>query len=419
MKDTHGRRSPLWPGPLLAGCLLLLVFSLGCGREESAPRGGEEKSREVSSAPETSSPTSDPELLLARAIQALGGRERLSAVEAFETRFVATQPGVVMRGRMRQRIPDCFRLEQDVWNAHLVHVIHGREAWKTIDGVHMAVEDYDRRQMEEQGFLARMSLLVGLLDDETVEIKGLGVQDGFEWIEVAVKHSDLGPYQLGFDRKEVLLRRVRFKTDVYGRRDRVDLTLRLEDYRNVGGIMVPFSASYLMQGQEVIQDMVEEIIVNPEPDASLFIRPDAEGLPEIIERRTRTFDGLVIQGFKDDPARLDKRIESLLREANLERTGPWHLLYETTDDETCRAVCPVVRKKAPATRPSGSERPRVDRIEGRDVLTVVVKDPTPDRLRAAEKRLRERARSLGRNASGRIRDVVWSHEIRQMQLVLD
>lgn len=413
---------------ILVACLLVPVAVVGLdmmggdggeGTEPGASGGaGEETSGEKGSEAAGKSPARET---LEAAMDALGGRGRLEKVRALSIEFEAREGGLgFKKGRIFQELPSRYRQEYLAWDAVMVHGTDGEKAWATLDGVPVPLHESDKELLREQVIKARISLLVGLLDEESFEVLPGPEDESHTWLEVRVLEPGLGTYDLGFDRNTMLLRQVAWETAMHGRRPSVPVTMTLADYREVGGIMVPYLATYRVEGEHFRRtSRVTGVKLADDLDDTLFEAPEPPEKPPVKRRRTRPFRVALLKDWEGEPARAEEKLRSYLEGLGLRRHGLTVRIRGPREGLWDVGV-PVAAPREPEAGALGEggakEGPELCHVPEVDALTVVVSKAGAERLGEAEARLEREARDRGLVPAGGCRHLVWDEDLVQVQL---
>ena len=397
MQLTRSLSTVREPGAL--AFIAVLLVAGGCGNGDARQ-------------PLEPAPASGPRLpFLERATEALGGRERLTAIRSFATGIEQGRP---LHARVIQELPGRYRQDVDTCDARQVLAIDGQVAWASLDDVPVPLVADEIEHLREQVLLGRLSFLVGL-DDPDVRVEDLGLTGGLRWIEVTFEREGFGPYRLGFDPETALVRQAAWETTSYGHRWKVRATLTFEDYRLVDGIMVPFKATHALDGLELAVTRVEQVVFNPELAASVFQQAERPDRPVIIRRPVAPLRAALLEGPDLDPAGANRELARFVDRDGVIRNGPEFRVVGREDGVVTALGMPV---KVTGVQPELGEGkgPAIRSLPGYEALTLVIQDPRESEREAARTRLLDEARLLSLKPAGPFREVVWSGRIEQVQL---
>jgi len=363
--------------------------------------------------PKTDQGESPQPLLIARAIEAMGGKERLSRIRSIRSRGHGFEGGRKSDIQISIVLPDQYRHDIRTSDAHLVHGSDGKATWSTIDGVLVPVADDDVVRLKEQMALVRCGLLVGL-DAQDVEIEWLGLKDSREWIRVTLADAGAGPFDLGFSVGSSLLTRIEWKTRRAGNFFRSDFALEFSDYREEDGVMVAYTAAFQVDDKELGQETLEEVAFDIETTPALFEKPEATDENPVILRKSTGLPIAYLDHVPSDAEDAEVVLNAFVKEFDLERNGP---TFRTVEDERAVAVgVPVRQSNSAKTVPVRPQAPRLHRTPSQMVLTTIVKDPDAEVLRKAHDRLMKEASQRSLDVAGPFRHVSWKETIVQVQL---
>ncbi len=218
--------------------------------------------------------------LLAKAVDAFGGGERIDAVKNTETattmamttpqgampasaKTVVVYPGPAQPGRLRQ--------ELTMPMGTMVTVLDGDSGFQQMGPRSRPLPDSVRA--ETQRSLRRDP--VGLLrrrgtEGFTATAAGSEELDGGS-VELVHVRIDGDSVTLGIDPETGHIRSVAYRGNMMGRPGQVREVL--SDYREVGGLTLPFAAATTLDGEPMLTVTVGSIVVDGEVDEALFAPP--------------------------------------------------------------------------------------------------------------------------------------------------
>jgi hypothetical protein len=212
-------------------------------------------------------------LLLDQAIAAKGGLEKLRAVKTIVARQKLSNP--VVEGQSTEttnyiQYPDQFRIEMQLPDGAVVQAYDGAQAWTK-----------DRRGTREAPELVRearaslrrdtISLLLAAKDGSLTPRVLPDVKDAAGDIHRALELSgkDFNPVILYLDPGTSLLRKQVYTSEAPGR---PLIEEQFADYREIGGIQIPFTASRKL-GPQVVERRATDVKINVPIDPAQFRRP--------------------------------------------------------------------------------------------------------------------------------------------------
>jgi hypothetical protein len=211
--------------------------------------------------------------IVARHIEARGGRERLEAIHTMRiTRTVAT-PFSDVRVVVYKKRPHLFRLEQAVSGQPMVpRAIGASEAWDTVQGkivVRPPQAFADARDLDADF----EGLLVNWKDKgHTVVLEGKEALPGGDAYKLKVTTKSGASGYLYLDAKTYLDRR---HVNLTGNRQ-AQVVVDFGGWRDVNGVKFPFDITEERTGKAPVQTLVtytERIEVNVPIDDAIFVTP--------------------------------------------------------------------------------------------------------------------------------------------------
>jgi hypothetical protein len=386
----------------------LLLASCGDGAPTPPPQPGTGKSGVAAVPP-----------IVERAIAALGGRERLSAVRTTETVAVVDDGPLRCRVLTQVLLPGAYRDEVETDEARFVRVWRDGAGFASLDGYRFALSNEESAAVREALRLAALALLVDVDPEHGAEIRALPAADGCERVEVRFADEPGGPYELRFDPADARMRSVRFSSHFMGRSGTTPARLELSEWRAVdGGYAAAFRTRLFLGDDEKPASVAttERVAVNATLLRETFEPPAGEA-PVLQRDLGPETVALWERKGADGPAPADaeERLAAFVAGRGLVRRGPVFRLLAA--EESPPAVGVAVVPPAAETRPSASagESLRVTTRPGGRVLTLAGRADEAS-LRAGVARLSQEAAARGSAPAGPCRVVAWSAEVAQLQL---
>ncbi len=218
--------------------------------------------------------------LLARAVEALGGAARLDAVKSVETAGeLATGRGAATKSRHKTILvfPDRLRQETETPLGASVKVVNGESGFVQLGPLARPLRGSllagARRRLRRD----LLSLLRRRGDEGFVAVySGAGEVDGVA-VETVDVRLDGDQVALGIDAESGRVRSLSYGSSFRGRRS--DLRQVFSDYREVGGLVLPFTTASTLNGRPFRQLTIDSIVVDGEVDEALFELPAESGAP--------------------------------------------------------------------------------------------------------------------------------------------
>ncbi len=219
--------------------------------------------------------------LLAEAVDALGGAERLDGLRSIETaaEMTLTAPQGTMSARTRTVVvyPDRMRQEMTMPMGTMVTVLDGDSGFQQMGPQSRPLPDSQRAD-------ARRSLRrdpVGLLrlraSDGFVAIAAGSDEVDGAVVELVNVQLDGDSVTLGIDPESGRVRTVSYRGSVMGRPGEIRQVL--SDFREVEGLTLPFAVASSLDGEPMVEVAVESIVVDGEIDEALFAPPAGAAFP--------------------------------------------------------------------------------------------------------------------------------------------
>ena len=216
--------------------------------------------------------------LIAQAVKAKGGLEKLRSVKTIKATAATTfldSPGQPVQFETTTfiRYPNSFRLDARMPTGTLVQVFDGGEYWiKDAKGVKTApdtVADQIRGTVQRDV----IGLLLALADGKVHAKRLADVVDEQQSLHaMAVTGAGMPPLTLLLDPASGLVRAQRYDAPG-GPGEKAAIEERFSDYRNIDGLQVAFSASIAKNGVPFVSRRVQRFEYNVPLDAQLFVKP--------------------------------------------------------------------------------------------------------------------------------------------------
>jgi zinc protease len=216
--------------------------------------------------------------LIARAVEAKGGAEKLRSirtVKAAATMVVSVGGSAPAHVETVTsiRYPGSFRIEAETATGPLVQVFQNGEFWvQDARGTHeqaSSVADEMRNRVQRDA----VGLLLSLLDRKVSATRIPDVQIGGRAMPaIEVKSPMMAPVTVVFDPTSALIVRQRYRAPDAAGRSTVDTEEEFSDFRDVGGLKVPFVTIVRVAGQVTVQRTLHSVEYNVPLDPALFSR---------------------------------------------------------------------------------------------------------------------------------------------------
>ena len=179
------------------------------------------------------------------------------------------QMGGMMEGRqmnytMYMLKPNKFRMEMKVGPMNMTMGNDGSVSWMSMMGRTRELPNSDN-----PGFENMMAIYNGNIVEafDSSEYAGAESFDGEQCHAINVQQEGQSS-TLYFSMGSGLLMGMKSKTE------QGEMMMRIGDYRDVQGYKVPHNYSMSMNGDNVMNMIIEEMVINPPVDASMFAKPN-------------------------------------------------------------------------------------------------------------------------------------------------
>ena len=239
-----------------------------------------------------SAPTVDE--LIAKNIQARGGMDKLKAVSAIRVhgKMVMGQ-GMEAPFTMMQKRPKMTRTEFTIQGMTGMQVYDGKNAWMLMP--FMGKKDPEAMPAEQAQMLDEQSDMDGPLVDykdkgNKVELQGKEQVEGADAYKLKVTLKSGQTRNIYLDAESGLEVKTEAKRTIRG--SEVDGETYLSDYKEVHGMMVPFTMESGAKGGTMRQKMViDSVEYNPNLPDTLFAMPAGTKPAATMDNKTATKDG--------------------------------------------------------------------------------------------------------------------------------
>jgi hypothetical protein len=224
----------------------------------------------------------DARSLVARAIKAQGGTEKLDKIQADRVQVKGTiylgETGAPFSGETLVRLPDKFKnvmnLKYNGQAHNVVQVLNGENAWIRIDGRTSEPDASILSVMKERMYIDRLIRLTPLLKDKQLELSPLKEIKVNDHPAAGVKIASRGQrdVNLYFDKENGFLVKAEYRTLNNQKREVLQEDY-FSDYKEVGGFKRPMKLLAFQDGKKLMEAEITDAKY-PEkiPDAE-FARP--------------------------------------------------------------------------------------------------------------------------------------------------
>ncbi len=207
--------------------------------------------------------------------EAQGGLEKLRELQSLRISGVNRFQQQEISAKYLAMRPNLLRMESASPEVEVVRVFDGETAWQAVRQ-RGSTARVVRMEGQEAVELIRESDFDGALVDyrekgHTIELVGIEKVRGSEAYKLEVVEQ--GGVRETYFIDTNTYRIVKKATDVPAEGGTILFEMYYDDFREVDGLVFPFTTTAVSSGQTVFTGLVEEVEVNPELDPELFERP--------------------------------------------------------------------------------------------------------------------------------------------------
>ncbi|MCY3774115.1 MAG: insulinase family protein [Gemmatimonadetes bacterium] len=216
--------------------------------------------------------------LLARSAEAMGGLDALAAVQAVRVTAEVTviQPMGEMAIGVESLVafPDRMKTTMQTPMGNIDMILTGDRAW-VVDpmGNTQPLPDHQRDSMREE-LWRNLVFLYSRMDAEGLTVQHIGQEEieGRTAEALLITPPDLNPFRLYLDAETMLPYKKAGQS--MSQQGPVEAESTMSDYREVGGIKLPFKESMKQNGNPSGESVTQTIEINPEIPADAFATPE-------------------------------------------------------------------------------------------------------------------------------------------------
>lgn len=215
--------------------------------------------------------------LVAKNLQAIGGKEKVEAVKGVRMTGKMTLPqGMEAAVVMERQDPNKMRMDMSIQGMTMVQAYDGKTGWKIVpftgknDPEPMSAEEL--KQMEKQAINSSDFLSTYKEQGYTAELAGKEDVEGTPTYKIKLTSKDGDVLNFFLDAEQYLLVKITGKTMMQGQE--IETSTTVGDYKEVGGVLFPFSIQSKIRDFPTPVGMTfEKIEINPDIPASRFVMP--------------------------------------------------------------------------------------------------------------------------------------------------
>jgi len=220
--------------------------------------------------------------IIAHHVETIGGKDALKAVTTMRMTGTMSMGGMQVPVTIEQKRPRMFRMEMEMQGMKIITAYDGEKAWGVMPMMgktepELLGED-QRKQMESQ------SEFDGPLVDyeekgNQVELVGKEDVEGTEAYKLKVTRKSGDVMYLYLDTEYFLPFQTEARISMQG--NEMNVTTKLGDYQEVGGILVPYSFEQVFEGAPTGANVTfDKVEVNVDIDDTKFTLPEKKEAKE-------------------------------------------------------------------------------------------------------------------------------------------
>jgi outer membrane lipoprotein-sorting protein len=223
----------------------------------------------------------DADELIAKSLEATGGLDKIKAIESsvFTGKFL-TQ-GMEFPFTMTQKRPLKMRIEAEIMGATMVQCFDGEKGWG-INPMTGSTTAQPMSGMEEMSFRLQADMDGPLVDyaDKGYTVEYLGEEDveGTPAYKLKIDTNDGIVMNVFFDKEYFLT--IKSSNTITVDENEFETQTYPSDYQEVEGILMPFSIETRSGDTVLNQVVMEKVAYGVEVDDSIFVMPEAPGVPD-------------------------------------------------------------------------------------------------------------------------------------------
>ena len=223
----------------------------------------------------------DPKAIVAQAIKAHGGEEKLTKLKATKTKGKGT---IMVMGNPLEFTVDAIsqqpnqmrnevKVEAMGQSFTVVQVLNKDKAWKTVNGQMVDIDTNELEGLKDQVYGDYVESLVPLLKGD-FKLEALGALKVDDKPAVGVKVSSKGhkDIKLFFDKESHLLVRSQSRGKDEGMNE-IDVQSTVSNFKDVEGVKTPTKIQVMRDGKKFIDLEVTEIKLMEKADPANFEKP--------------------------------------------------------------------------------------------------------------------------------------------------
>lgn len=208
-------------------------------------------------------------------IESMGGYEKLKSINSMKVTVKFIMQGIEGPAVVFNKRPNKFRLNATIQGMEMVQAYDGNIAW----GIFPWGGNSDPQKLTEQQTkdLAEEADIDGALVDyqskgHQVELMGKEDLEGTETYKLKVTTKNGNIRYIYMDSEYFLP--IKITSKVKQGESEYEIDTYQGDYKEVDGLLIPYSSEVKMGGNTIRQMTLEKVEINPDVDDSLFAMPE-------------------------------------------------------------------------------------------------------------------------------------------------
>lgn len=223
----------------------------------------------------------DAEELIAKHIEATGGKEKIAAIESVKLTGKFMTQGMEFPFTMIQKRPHFLRIEVNAMGMNIVQGYDGQQGW-SINPMTGSSDPQPMSELETKGVKLQADMDGALIDHAakgfTVEYLGEEDVEGTPCHKLRLDTKQDIVVDYFFDKEYFLA--IKQASTVTMDENKIESQTYLSDYQDVNGILMAFSMETRMGDMVANQIKFDAAEQNVAVDNAVFVMPAAPGAPE-------------------------------------------------------------------------------------------------------------------------------------------
>jgi len=219
----------------------------------------------------------DADELIAKAIEAQGGKEKIQSIKTMKTTGKFMAGGMEFPFTTLHSRPDNIRIESEVMGATMVQAYDGENGWM-INPMMGSTDPQKMPPIQAKAFKLQADMDGPLIDWKkkgyTVEYIGTDDVEGTEVHHLKLDTNEKMVMDIYFDAEYFLSLKIRTTSSEEGSEFENDTFY--SDYKEVDGMVMAHAIENQMGGQTVSEILIETVAFGVEVDPTIFAMPKVE-----------------------------------------------------------------------------------------------------------------------------------------------